>query len=91
MTDTTSFEAFKPSDTGTTRGLQAWRPEFDAILLERARELGVEILHPRKALRPILSGTRVTGVETDRRKLSSAFVIDAAGRGNWLARSGCAT
>ena len=83
---TTSFEAFKATSTGATRGLQAWRPEFDAILLERARQLGVEVVQPGRALRPIVTGSRVTGVETDRRKLESAFVIDAAGRGNWLAR-----
>jgi len=80
-----SFEAFKPTGTGATRGLQAWRPDFDAILLERARQLGVEIVQPARALRPIVSGSRVTGVETDAGKLESAFVIDAAGRGNWLA------
>ena len=56
---TTAFEAFQPTDTGTTRGLQAWRPEFDAILLERARELGVEIGQPSRALRPIVAGSGV--------------------------------
>ena len=30
---TAVFEAFKPTSTGATRGLQAWRQEFDAILL----------------------------------------------------------
>ena len=82
----TTFEALKPASTGTTRGLQAWRQEFDAILLERARQLGVQIVQPGRALRPIVSGSRVAGVETDAGKLESAFVIDAAGRGNWLAR-----
>ncbi len=82
----TSFEAFTPTDTGTTRGLQAWRPEFDDILLQHAKRLGVEIVQPGRALRPIVAGSRVTGIETNDGKLSSAFVIDAAGRGNWLAR-----
>jgi flavin-dependent dehydrogenase len=82
----TSFEAFKPTRAGSARGLQAWRPEFDAILLARARHMGVEIVQPSRALRPIVTGSRVTGVETDGGKLESAFVIDAAGRGNWLAR-----
>jgi len=83
---TTSFEAFKPTSTGATRGLQAWRPEFDAILLGRAKQLGVEIVQPCRALRPIVTGSRVAGVETNGRKFESTFVIDAAGRGNWLAR-----
>ncbi len=82
----TSFEAFKPTQTGATRGLQAWRPEFDAILLKRARQLGVGIVQPGRALRPIVTASRVVGVETDGGKLEAAFVIDAAGRGNWLAR-----
>ena len=83
---TTSFEAFKPTSTGTTRGLQAWRPEFDDILLCQARQMGVEIVQPGRALRPIVTGSRVAGVETSVGKFASTFVIDAAGRGNWLAR-----
>jgi flavin-dependent dehydrogenase len=83
---TTVFEAFKPTSTGAIRGLQAWRQEFDAILLERARQVGAEIVQPGRALRPIVAGSRVAGVETDAGKLESRFVIDAAGRGNWLAR-----
>lgn len=83
---TTSFEQFKPTSTGATRGLQAWRPEFDEILLRRAREMGVEIVQPGRALRPIVTGERVVGVETSGGKVESRFVIDAAGRGNWLAR-----
>ena len=82
----TTFEAFKPTSTGATRGLQAWRQEFDAILLERARQVGAEIVQPGRALRPIVEESRVTGIETEAGKLESAFVIDAAGRGNWLAR-----
>lgn len=81
----TSFEGFKPTQTGATRGLQAWRPEFDAILLQHARQLGVEIVQPGRALRPIVTGSRVAGVETNGSALKSTFVIDAAGRGNWLA------
>lgn len=81
----TSFEGFKPTQTGATRGLQAWRPEFDAILLQQARQLGVEIVQPGRALRPIVAGSRVAGVETNGAELKSTFVIDASGRGNWLA------
>src|SRR5579872_1111210 len=80
----TSFEAFKPTSTGATRGLQAWRPEFDAVLLDRAKQLGVEIVQPGRALRPIVTDSRVTGVETEAGKMESSFAIDAAGRGNWL-------
>ena len=82
----TTFEAFQPTDTGAIRGLQAFRREFDAILLDQARELGVEIVQPGKALKPLVEGSRVTGIETGNGEMKAAFVIDAAGRGNWLAR-----
>ncbi|HWC96226.1 MAG TPA: NAD(P)/FAD-dependent oxidoreductase [Candidatus Sulfopaludibacter sp.] len=77
---TTSFEPF-PTEG---RGLQASRPEFDALLLEYARRAGVEILQPGRALVPLMNGAKVVGAETSAGKLEAAFVIDAAGRGNWL-------
>ncbi|HEV8408806.1 MAG TPA: FAD-dependent oxidoreductase, partial [Sphingomicrobium sp.] len=67
-----TFDKFKATATGTTRGLQAWRREFDAILLEQARELGVQIVQPGRALRPMVTGSRVAGVETKEGKLNSA-------------------
>jgi len=76
----TRFEPFPASG----RGLQASRPEFDALLLERARQAGVEIVQPGRALLPTVESGRVTGAETSRGTVKSAFVIDAAGRGNWL-------
>lgn len=76
----TTFEPFRAGG----RGLQAPRPEFDALLLERARRAGVEILQPARALVPLVELGRVRGVETSSGRLESAFVIDAAGRSNWL-------
>jgi flavin-dependent dehydrogenase len=82
---TATFEPFPIADN-RVRGLQASRPEFDAILLERARQMAVEIIQPGRGLLPLISGGRVTGVESADGKLESTFVIDAAGRGQWLAR-----
>src|ERR1035441_2417250 len=82
---TATFEPFPIADN-RVRGLQASRPEFDAILLERARQMDVEIIQPGRGLLPLISGGRVTGVESADGKLESTFVIDAAGRGQWLAR-----
>jgi flavin-dependent dehydrogenase len=76
----TTFEPFPKSAIG----LQASRPEFDALLLECARSAGVEILQPGRALSPLLDGRRVIGAETTAGRMEAAFVIDAAGRGNWL-------
>jgi flavin-dependent dehydrogenase len=77
---TTKFEPFPIAG----RGLQASRPEFDALLLERARAAGVEILQPVRGLAPLVDGGRVVGVESSAGKVEAAFVLDAAGRGNWL-------
>jgi flavin-dependent dehydrogenase len=76
----TTFEPFPMKG----RGLQASRPEFDALLLECARQAGVEIHQPARALTPLLDGTRVVGAETSEGKIEAEFLIDAAGRGNWL-------
>jgi flavin-dependent dehydrogenase len=83
------FEAFgADAATGAWTGLQAWRADFDAILLARARALGVHILQPCQAVRPLQDGdnARVAGVETSEHTITSAFVVDAAGDRHWLAR-----
>lgn len=80
------FEAFGADDAGAWHGLQAWRADFDAILLERARSLGVHILQPCQAVRPLLAGQRVVGLESSRGDLHAPFVVDAAGDRHWLAR-----
>lgn len=81
------FEAFgADADGGAWQGLQAWRADFDAILLERARALGVRVLQPCQAVRPLLAGQRVVGLETSHGDLHAPFVVDAAGDRHWLAR-----
>src|SRR4051794_34294257 len=45
-------------------GFQAWRPTFDALLLARAAEAGVDVLQPRRAIAPLVDRGRVTGVDT---------------------------
>lgn len=67
-------------------GFQAWRPEFDTIMLNRARAVGAAVMQPCRVLRPIVEAGRVAGVETDRESFRSEFVIDATGRRSWLAR-----
>jgi flavin-dependent dehydrogenase len=81
------FVPFGQDANGPWLGFQAWRAELDALLLERARALGVEVLQPRRALHP-LRGERgeVVGVETDAGPLHARVVIDAAGGTHWLAR-----
>lgn len=82
------FEAFGADASGAWTGLQAWRADFDAILLERARALGVHILQPCQAVRPLHDArhARVAGLETSQRSIRASFVVDAAGDRHWLAR-----
>jgi flavin-dependent dehydrogenase len=80
------FVPFGADDGGRWLGIQAWRADFDAALLKRARGLGVEILQPCGARRAILDGGRVVGVETTRGALRAEIVVDAAGGRHWLAR-----
>lgn len=80
------FVPFGADESGSWQGFQAWRGDFDTILLNRAVELGVEVRQPCQALRPIVRENRVVGVLTPDGPLHSAFVIDATGRRQWLAQ-----
>jgi flavin-dependent dehydrogenase len=81
-----AFAPFGKDEHGVWRGFQAWRAEFDAILLERVRRSGVTILQPCHALHPFVSGEGIAGVVTSHGTLSAPFVVDAAGSRHWLAR-----
>ena len=81
------FVPYGADGAGHWRGFQAWRADFDAILLKRARELGVEVLQPCRALEPTLSRGRVSGLKTSVGTLEASFVVDAAGSRHWLARA----
>lgn len=80
------FEPFGADEQGPWLGFQAWRADFDAIMLERAQAVGVRIHQPCRALRPLLDGSRVVGVATTDGPLHAPVIIDAAGGGHWLAR-----
>ena len=80
------FHAYGSDARGPWLGYQAWRPEFDALLLERARRAGVRILQPHRAVRVLREGDRVVGAETTAGSLAAGVVIDASGASGWLAR-----
>ncbi|MGQ4646491.1 FAD-dependent oxidoreductase [Lyngbya aestuarii] len=80
------FVPFGEDDAGSWRGFQAWRADFDAILLHRAIELGVQVRQPCRALQPIQHNNRVTGVVTSDGSWRSSFLIDATGRRQWLSQ-----
>lgn len=78
--------AYGADESGPWQGFQALRASFDALLVARALELGA-VLHERcRAIKPIVRGGRVAGVETSLGDLRARYVIDAAGAGHWLAR-----
>jgi flavin-dependent dehydrogenase len=80
------FESFGRDADGPWRGFQAWRETFDALLLERAREAGVEIHQPCSAREVIRENGRVTGVVIPSGPRTAAWTVDAAGSHHWLAR-----
>lgn len=75
-----------PDDAVPWLGFQAWRADFDALLVAHARAVGVAVLQPCRAIGPLVAGARVVGVETSAGPLVAPFVVDAAGGGHWLAR-----
>jgi flavin-dependent dehydrogenase len=66
------------------------REEMDARLLDRAREVGVEVLDDTRAIDLVMNDERVYGLllRTERRQfeIGSRLVIDATGRGRFLSR-----
>ena len=83
------FTSFGGGDgTDPWKGFQVWRADFDAILLDQCRQLGVKILQPCQVLKPILNPNRdgVEGVSTSRGSIHSPYVIDASGSQHWLAK-----
>ena len=78
---------FGPPSDPSWLGLQAIGSKLDQVLLDRAKQLGVKIFQPVKAIAPIKQGNnQIVGVETSEGKIYSRFVIDAGGGNHWLAR-----
>lgn len=83
--DGLQFVPFGQDEQGPWRGFQAWRADFDTILLDQAKALGVEVLQPCRASQLMVDQGRVLGVVTSKGALPASFVIDAAGGQHWLA------
>lgn len=77
------FEPFGGDATGPWAGFQVWRQDFDALLIARAQEAGVDIRRP----------CAVTGMDacntvaTAQGPVSARILVDATGRARWLARA----
>ncbi|MEH7449802.1 tryptophan 7-halogenase [Bacillus toyonensis] len=79
------FIPYGSDNLGPWMGYQAWCADFDAILLNKAKSLGVKVCQPCHTINPIINCNRVTGVTTEEGEFRSTFLIDATGRNQWLA------
>jgi flavin-dependent dehydrogenase len=65
------------------------RADFDRLLLDHARELGVEVHQPALVKEVLFDGARATGVRVERDgetlQLDARFIVDASGRAGVLA------
>jgi len=77
------FEGFGADEGGAWRGYQVGRAGFDAMLLERARELGVDVRRPYAAAGVLDDGR----VETTDGIVAARVKVDATGRARWLGRA----
>lgn len=82
--ETSCFEPYGRDDSGPWRGYQVWRPDFDAMLLNRARELGVQVFQPCSAIEVLRTHGVVSGVQTSVGPMTAPIVVDASGRSHWL-------
>src|SRR5687768_9196299 len=61
------------------RGFQAYRADFDNILLNRAIRVGVRVTQNRRATRPVLENGRVVGVIAAGAETRCKYLVDASG------------
>lgn len=81
-----AFQSFGADAGGPWFGFQLWRPTFDQILLDRARELGATIVQPCRVLKPLIDESRIRGVITDQGIFRGRFMVDATGRRRLLSQ-----
>jgi flavin-dependent dehydrogenase len=79
-------QMFGSDSDGHWRGYQIFRSRLDAILIERARQVGVCVLQPAGAVAALVEDGRVCGVRASIGTLRAGFVIDATGQSSWLTR-----
>lgn len=82
-----TFVPYGADQRGTWLGFHAWRAELDQILMNGAKQCGVEWWQNCRAREPIIiKGHRITGAHSDRGTIHSRFLLDASGSSRWLAR-----
>ena len=81
------FEAFGSDASGPWSGFQFWRADFDALLVERAREVGADVRQPCAVTRTLMRDGKLEGVETAGGLIRARMVVDATGATRWLGRT----
>ena len=78
---------FSETNASNSHSYQVWRPEFDAILLENARQAGVEVREGCAATAVVFDHTPTAiAVQCAGETLPARYVVDASGQGGLLAR-----
>ena len=82
---------FKETSQRYPNSYQVWRPEFDKILLDNAKEQGVTVLEGHQVTEVIFDGDEAIGVEFTNSngipgEAQCRFVVDASGQSTLLAR-----
>lgn len=72
----------------TRRGFQAWRADFDQILLEHARSNGVQVIEGQAVNYVGLDEGAGVTVRTRQGHIAASFFVDASGHAGVLARQG---
>jgi flavin-dependent dehydrogenase len=81
------FEAFGSDASGPWSGFQFWRADFDALLVERACEIGADVRQPCAVTGTLMRDGRLEGLETSAGPITARMVVDATGATRWLGRT----
>ncbi len=84
------MEPFGRDERGDWQGYQAWRPELDQILLQRAIDCGTTVWQPCRVRASTLKSAPHQGeplrLDTDRGSVQAQYLLDGSGRSQWLSR-----
>jgi flavin-dependent dehydrogenase len=81
------FEPFGSDANGQWNGFQVVRADFDALLLTRARELGVVVRQPDAVTDVVMPDSGPCGVTTKAGVITARMLVDATGVARWLGRA----
>jgi len=81
------FEAFGGDASGPWSGFQVWRADFDALLLARSAEAGVDVRQPCAVTGPPIADGPIRRMPTTAGPIAARVVVDATGMTRWLGRA----